>query len=99
MRSLVDRGNGEVILVPIEKDRYGRTVAELFMPIGNGQELFLNGEIIAAGMAWHYERYSGSCPNRDVLVNQEAIAKSQGLGVHKAGNVKPWEWRKDKQGK
>lgn len=94
LRSHLDKGNGEVVLVPIEKDRYGRTVAELFLPLGNGEELFLNGEMVAAGMAWHYAQYSGSCPNKDVLVSQEAIALSQGLGVHKGGSVKPWEWRK-----
>ena len=99
LRSLLDKGTGEIILVPIEKDKYGRTVAELFMPIGGEEELLLNAEMVRAGLAWHYGKYSGNCPNQDVLIMQESIAKSQGLGVHKAGNVKPEEWRKHKQGK
>ena len=94
LRSLLDKGTGEIILVPIEKDRYGRTVAELFMPIGGEEELLLNAEMVRAGLAWHYGKYSGNCPNQDVLIQQEAIAQSQGLGVHKAGNVKPEEWRR-----
>ena len=42
---------------PIEKDRYGRTVAEIFLG-----ETFINAELVARGHAWHYERYSGNCP-------------------------------------
>lgn len=31
LRSLVGFGSGELLIVPIEKDRYGRTVAEVYL--------------------------------------------------------------------
>ena len=34
LRSLIAQGDGSVIVVPVEVDRYGRTVAELFIPVG-----------------------------------------------------------------
>ncbi|NBD14723.1 MAG: hypothetical protein GVY04_00845 [Cyanobacteria bacterium] len=51
--------NATVRLNPIEKNRYGRTVAEIFLG-----ESFINAELVREGHAWHYQRYSGNCPNR-----------------------------------
>ncbi len=31
LRSLVELGNGELLLLPVEQDRYGRTVAEVYV--------------------------------------------------------------------
>ena len=37
--------------MPIEKDRYGRTVAEVFVKKPNSQEeTFVNGELVMAGI-------------------------------------------------
>ena len=33
LRSLIDKSNGRVHLIEVETDRYGRTVAELFVPL------------------------------------------------------------------
>lgn len=43
----LDLGNGSVVVIPVEKDRYGRTVAELFV-MENGGEIHLNSEMVAA---------------------------------------------------
>ena len=34
LRSLIAQGNGTIYVQPIEEDRYGRTVAELWIPMG-----------------------------------------------------------------
>ncbi len=36
LRSLIDRGNGSIVVVPVEQDRYGRTVAELYVQPRSG---------------------------------------------------------------
>ncbi len=80
--SLVAKGGGEVYLVPIEKDRYGRTVAELFVPQeGTEEEIFLNAEMVKAGLAYHYKQYSGNCPNREAIATAEEMAKKSQLGA------------------
>jgi len=73
--------NATVRLNPIEKDRYGRTVAEIFLG-----ETFINVEMVRVGHAWHYRRYSGNCPNRSAIVKAAQ-------GVQLTG-MPPWEFRK-----
>lgn len=98
LRSLVARGDGSIIVVPIERDRYGRQVAELFVkPLDSPpeQELFLNGEMVQAGMAYHYARYSDTCENRDAIAQAEEMAQANRAGVWSDDKaVKPWDWRK-----
>jgi endonuclease YncB( thermonuclease family) len=98
LRSLVNKGNGQIYVVPIEKDRYGRTVAELFVPLKDkDDDLFLNGEMVRAGYAWHYQRYSRNCPNKNAIVMAEEMAKESKAGVWKDPNSQPpWEWRKNR---
>lgn len=95
LRALVDKGEGgQIIVVPIEKDRYGRTVADLFIDLGDDEEIHLNSQMVMDGMAYHYERYSGSC-QPGVLAKAEAIAKKQSAGVWQNPNAeKPWDYRK-----
>ena len=94
LRSLVDIGKGELLLVPVEKDRYGRTVAEVYVQDRKTSAINLNLEMVRAGYAWHYARYSHSCPIRDELVMAEGMAKQEGAGIWKGNPQPPWEWRK-----
>lgn len=95
LRSLVARGNGSIVVVPVEKDRYGRTVAELFVMLPGESEIHLNSEMVAAGMAFHYAQYSGNCPNQRAIVMAQEMAKQQRLGVWADGSPEyPWEWRR-----
>ncbi len=82
--------------MPIEKDHYGRTVAEVFVKNPNSQgEMFVNGELVTVGMAYHYSRYSDSFVNRDAIERGEAISKDKKVGVWiQADLVKPWDFRK-----
>ncbi|MEM9804909.1 MAG: thermonuclease family protein [Cyanobacteria bacterium P01_D01_bin.56] len=96
LRELVAKGDGgKIIVVPVEKDRYGRTVADLFVPLPDTEEeIHLNSQMVMDGMAYHYERYSNSCPHVEILVKAEAIAKKRSAGVWaNPGAEKPWEYR------
>lgn len=64
LRELVDKGeSSQIIVVPIEKDRYGRTVADVFVSLPDTEEeIHLNSPMVLDGMAYHYEKYSDICP-------------------------------------
>jgi len=42
--------------------------------------------MVEAGFARHYSRYSGNCPNKEVIEKSEAIARAttQGFGMTRA---------------
>lgn len=92
----------ELMVRPIEKDRFGRTVAQVEVmnsdrKLANGynEVIFVNSEMVRAGLAYHYAQYSNNCPNKYLIVEAEAIAQSEKLGVWGEGNfVKPWDYRK-----
>jgi len=68
-------------------DRFDRTVATVFLE--DGKEL--NLEIIKAGYAWHYERYS----KRPDYVRAEEEARKAGIGLWAQKEpTPPWEWRR-----
>ena len=94
LRSLIDQGDGTVYLIPIETDRYDRTIAELFVPLADGSEIHLNSQMVMDGYAYHYEQYSDNCPNRGAIVEAERMARQASVGVWaEPGSEKPWEWR------
>lgn len=105
LRSLIDKGDGTVTISPIEKDRYGRTVAELFVKPRPGtpgyqpeEEIFLNGEMVRAGFGRVYPAFVTSCPNKEVLEQAEEMAKAQRVGVWgDSSSIPPWEWRKQQR--
>ena len=74
---------------PTDTDRYGRTIAFVFV---GGVDL--NKELLKAGLAWHYKQYS-----RDPeLAKLEFEARSKKVGLWKEPDqVAPWEWRKMKR--
>lgn len=69
------------------KDRYGRTVAEVILP--NGE--VLNKELVRLGYAWHYKRYSKDNSYRELEI--EARKNHRGLWIEK-NPISPWEYRK-----
>lgn len=94
LRSLVAQGDGAIGVVPIEKDRYERTVADLFVMLEDDAEIHLNSQMVMDGHAYHYAQYSDSCPQPEVLVRAEEIAKSTNSGLwSNPGAEKPWEYR------
>ncbi len=81
-----------VVRVEVETiDRYGRTVGEVFLL---PDETNLNQDIVAAGYAWQYKRYSTD----PVYANLETEARSARRGLWKDKRpIPPWEWRRMKR--
>lgn len=67
----------------MDTDRYGRTVA--VVKLKDGREL--NLEIIRAGMAWHFKRYSGD--EAYALAEKQARDAGVGLWLDRAATA-PW---------
>ena len=69
------------------KDRYGRTVADLFLGTKN-----VNQEMVRAGMAWWFRRYA---PRDMVLRDLEERAREAALGLWADPDATaPWNFRK-----
>lgn len=80
LRSLVAAAENQVMLIPVEKDGDGYTVAEV-MAYGTGEvQISFQEELLKSGLA--KVRKSGvECPNHLSLKNAEKIAKSSQVGV------------------
>lgn len=78
----------------ISRDRYGRTVAELFL--GNQS---VNLMMVKEGQAVVYTQYINNCAvTKDQYLAAEAQAKAQGLGFWNQDNpVMPWDYRRGKR--
>ncbi|HIK90904.1 MAG TPA: hypothetical protein EYG03_02790, partial [Planctomycetes bacterium] len=55
-------------------------------------DLFLNRELVKAGLAWHYKQYSDDKRLTDDEDN--ARLKKLGLWVGSHKPIAPWDWRK-----
>lgn len=90
-RYVLDVAALKVVTVDIETiDRYGRAVGEIFLPGGSN----LNKQIVGAGYAWQYKRYSKD--SEYAALEAEARAAKIGLWQDK-GPVPPWDWRRGKR--
>jgi endonuclease YncB( thermonuclease family) len=97
LRSLLNKNPNKLIVVEKEKDRYGRTVAEVFIPTGKGdEEVPVNGLMIKSGMAYYYSDYAKNCSDNSAVYAQlEKEAQRSRLGVWKNPNaMKPSEYRR-----
>ncbi len=75
----------EVRVVVHDKDRYGRTVGDIYL--GN---TLINENIVKEGWAWNYVRYSNS--KHYAELEQEARESKRGLWAGKLP-IPPWEFR------
>jgi len=74
---------------PTDTDRYGRTVAWVFVDGRN-----LNEEIVRAGLAWHYKRYSRD----ENLARAEMATRAGNFGLWSDPHaIPPWEFRRAKK--
>lgn len=79
--------NKEIRVEVTDTDKYGRSIAKSYLP--DGRELGL--EMVKAGMAWHYKKYSDDA----TLSQLEQDAKNAGIGLWSISNPEaPWEHRK-----
>lgn len=81
---------GEFLTVVVtDTDRNKRKIAEVY----TGKKVWVNKEMIAKGMAWHFKQYS---TNKE-LAAAEQLARKNIIGLWSETNaVAPWEWRKRK---
>ncbi len=78
---------GNTVTVQVmDRDRYGRTVGVVLLPDGRS----LNHELVRAGLAWMYRRYTNDQSLSDL--EEEARVARRGLWAD-AEPVPPWEWR------
>lgn len=74
-----------------DTDRYGRSIGEIILPDGKN----LNREIVKAGYAWWYWKYSSDA----TLGALEEEARKARRGLWQDNDpIAPWEWRKMKRG-
>lgn len=79
---------------PVDTDRYGRMVGEVF--VGGGS---LNGELVRAGLAWVYRQYckTSQCSEWSRF---EDDARKDRRGFWSVPNpTPPWEYRKENRTK
>ena len=85
-------GKKPCVLVPIDTDRYGRTIA--FLWVGDS---YVNRELVKRGAAWFYSEFA-----RDVsLFEVEERARAEKRGVWSLplqDRVEPWVWRRARRG-
>ncbi len=85
----------KVSLKPIETDRYGRLVAEVYL--GNRS---INTNLVQEGRAVVYPQYLSGCSPKlqQSLMKAEASAKQRRLGFwNQSSPVMPWEFRRGKR--
>ena len=71
-------------------DRYGRSIGEVTLADGR----LLNRELVKAGLAWWYRRYSKDTSYE--ALESEAKADKRGLW-RDSDPTPPWEWRRTKR--
>jgi micrococcal nuclease len=77
----------EVLVKTHGYDKYGRILGDVFTPEGQS----LNQELVRAGYAWWFRRYS----NDRNLERLEAEARANKVGLWADPHaVPPWEWRR-----
>jgi len=84
LKRLINQAKGKVILVPTGRDHSNRMIGEVFVSANRNnpdEEKFLNGEMVMAGLAYHYSQYSSGCLNKEGIIQAEEIARSERRGV------------------
>ncbi len=87
-KALSDKVFGKpVTLEVIDRDRYGRTVAQVYRG-----DRHINRELVREGHAWVYRKY---LRDESLLEDEEGAREAgRGLwGLPEAAQTPPWEWR------
>mgnify|MGYP003584458118 CR=1 FL=1 len=73
-----------------QKDRYKRTIAEVYVQ----DSVNVNKELVKAGLAWHFKQYS----NDSSYYQLEQMARKNKTGLWQDKRASPpWLWRKPKK--
>ena len=77
----------EVTVIIRNKDRYGRFVCDVYVQ----DSTYVNAEIVKAGYAWHFTRYSSDMQ----LAQLQEEARNNMRGLWQNSNpIPPWEFRR-----
>ncbi|WP_353655872.1 thermonuclease family protein [Robiginitalea aurantiaca] len=76
----------QVSVVVDSKDRYGRSIGWVYY-----DDKCLNEELLKAGLAWHFRRYSKD--EKLQALEDEARANKVGLWQD-SKPIPPWDWRR-----
>ncbi len=77
-----------VTVQALDRDRYGRTVGVVLLPDGRS----LNHELVRAGLAWMYRRYTNDQSLSDL--EEEARVARRGLwALNQVGGMRARGWR------
>lgn len=88
---VLDLAANKIVTVNItDTDRYDRSIGDIILPDGRN----LNREVVRAGYAWHYVKYSDDASLGEL--ETEARKARRGLWQDKNPTA-PWEWRKQKR--
>lgn len=83
----------EITYKPKAKDRFGRTVAEVFK---NGDNIDM--AMVASGNAFNFTRYIRKCDYKKYnLLEKEAKEKAIGVWSVPGGIERPWDFRESKK--
>ena len=83
-----------ISIKPQVKDRYGRTVGEIYVGSTN-----INLKMVRQGAAFAYRQYLKQC-DRDAYLNAESMAKRNQQGVWGPYQTQlPWEYRRSRRTK
>jgi len=75
-----------VKVVPFNHDRYGRLIGDIYL----SDESWFNEQIVKAGFAWHYKKYSSD----EKLARAELIARDLKVGLwQEPSPIAPWDYR------
>jgi micrococcal nuclease len=77
----------EVSVIVRNKDRYGRFVCDVYL----SDSTYVNAEIVKAGYAWHFTRYSDDVQLAEL--QDEARNDKRGLWQD-SDPLPPWEFRR-----
>ncbi|XZF64553.1 MAG: thermonuclease family protein [Gloeotrichia echinulata DVL01] len=90
LQELVNKAGDRVTLNITDSDRYGRKVAEIRLKDGT----FVQQVLLREGLVKVYRPYLNKCPSKDLVLQAEAEAQKQKVGVWSdAKFVNPWEYR------
>ena len=94
LQELVSSGGDRVNLDITDKDRYGRSVAEVRLPDGT----FVQEVLVREGLALIYSPYLKNCPSKIFVQQAQGEAKVNRRGIWSDKRfIEPWEYRKQKK--
>lgn len=84
--------NPDVALRPIDTDRYGRLVAEIF-----SQGTNINLSLVQSGHAIAYRQYLSNCERASYLSAEQSAQQNQAAFWSAPNPVMPWDFRRQGQ--